>query len=160
MRFIATLDHNSTAGDFHGNLVLEFKVGSDFSGSTWSPAYIKQTFQAHKSEAAVSLSFTAGGEGPAFEYNLYAGFSFSDPRIPTPQYPLLNLPVTMPGGFVPGTPGMRGGPWDYSSGDVELSRGDGLRPVGTVNFSFSLPVEFDGTSAKGVGKWSLKYSIN
>jgi len=160
MKFEATLNPNATAGNFFGDLRLSFNANNDNSQGQWTPAQVRQTFTVPGS-AEVSVLFSVGREGAANEFNLYASIGFSDPRVPLPQYTFPNAnPVTLPGAFVPGTAGMRGGPWEYSSGDVPLFANNGAKQVGTIHFSFSLPVQFNGTEGNGNGMWSLKYTLN
>src|ERR1700733_2505746 len=155
MKFEATLDPGSTAGNARGQLLLSFNANGDYLDSRWNPAYLKQTFTIPGSMAQVSLSFTVGQEG-VNEFNLYAGMNFSDPRIQSPQFQS-NFPITLAGQFIPKQPGKLS--WADSTGDVVLTDGNARR-VGTINISFSLLVEFDGTSGTGAGTWSVKYNID
>lgn len=153
----STLNTNSVAGDFHGTLNLYFSStnSSDYSGGNWVPAYFSTTYTDSVSGAQIFLTFNVGPE-TSHELNLYPAFNFSDPRISNPQFSV-PWPIFSPGYFVVGqsnTDNMA-----YSSGVVPLSDNSGGPPIGTLEFSYSLPVTFNGTTGSAVGSWALTYTI-
>ena len=167
-QFSATLDTNSTPGNFYGALYLSFSStnASDCYFNTlytppklqWTAAYLLPSYTAPGSSAQIALSFTVAGEGPN-QLNLYAGLtSLYDPQIGSgsAMVPALG-PFLSAGSFVVGQPGNNnkhspnGGPQMYfDPNDNELV---------TYDFGYSLPVDWDGTSGGGVGSWWVTYTI-
>src|SRR5882757_4979672 len=115
-QFSATLDTNSTPGNFYGSLYLTFSStnASDFYYNTlytppklqWNAAYLQPTFTAPGSDAQIALTFTVAGEGPN-QLNLYAGLtSIYDPQIASGSSLMPPLgPFLSPGSFVVGQSG-------------------------------------------------------
>jgi hypothetical protein len=152
------MDSSSTPGNFSGELYLSFSSlnGGDYSAGNWSEAQILPIYTV--GGAQIFLSFTVGPESPG-ELNLYTGVNFSDDRIGSPEFSLPNAnPIISPGDFIVGHP--RVDDMNYSSGNVPLFDVLGLPSIGTLDFTYSLPVDFDGTSGSAAGSWSLTYTIN
>ncbi|HEY5298972.1 MAG TPA: hypothetical protein VIK59_13785 [Verrucomicrobiae bacterium] len=156
-----TLDPNSTPGNFSGALDLSFDSSDSsagLAGNYWGEAFATPSYTV--GGAQIFFSLTIGQEG-ANEMNLYTGVSFLDPRILDPDYTLPGAyPIFSGGSFIVGQ--SKDLEYSYSSGNLVLLGYTGMypMPIGTLDFSFSLPVVFDGTSGSGSGSWSLTYTIN
>jgi hypothetical protein len=154
-----TLNPNSAPGNFSGALDLSFDSSDSsagLNGNYWSEAFTMPSYTV--GGAQIFLSFVIGQEG-ANEMNLYTQVSFYDPRIADPEYSLFNTGIFSGSSFFIGQP--RDGGYSYNSGNVLLF--DNILnqpPIGTLDFSFLLPVDFDGTSGSGSGSWSLTYTVN
>jgi len=173
--FYSTLNPGSTPGNFSGELHLSFSTANSLDYG-YNSTYGKNIFRLSSSvsptytdpslAASVYLSFVIGIDGPPENNYLICNFpSFYDASIGQ-KIGFGNLTSFSDGpqnyssltyNLQPGAPSQTA--IAYTTGNQFYSLNDGLHPpTDTMNFSYSLLVDFDGTTATGSGVWSLTYT--
>ena len=173
--FYSTLNPASTPGNFSGELQLFFSSANsqDYGYNSLYgkdlfhlSAYLSPTHTTASQTANVGLSFVIGPLGNPANDCLICNFpTFFDASIgKTIGYNNLVSPLpsqqtisSLTGTLQAGQPSQNS--ISYTTGDILYSLNDGIHPpVDTMNFSYSLLVNFDGTDASGTGYWSLTYT--
>jgi len=175
--FYSTLNPNSTPGNFYGGLYLSFSStnSNDYGYNSFLgrnlftlSAYLSPNYAAFGQDASVSLSFVIGPDGsPANDYLICNFPLFYDSRIGKSvgygnlvgiNTPPLQSYSSLTWDLQSGQPSQN--IITYTTGNMLYDLYDGIHPpIDTLSFSYSLPVDFDGTSASAVGSWSLNYTV-
>jgi hypothetical protein len=156
-QIVATLGAGSTPGDLSGTLSLSFNSRNrvNYNDGTWGSVQAQPVYSVPG--AAISLDFSAFSEDPN-GLTFLASFDFSDARIGSPSFTFSLWPAFSSGVFVPGQSTVQD--LTFNSGNTPLYDYDNIGPaIGTIDFSYTLPVNFNGTTGHGVGTWSLTYTV-
>jgi hypothetical protein len=157
-QIVTTLGAGSTAGDLSGTLSLSFnsRARVNYNDGTWASVQTQPVYSVPG--ASISLDFSAFSEDP-YGLTFLASFDFSDARIGSPSFTFSLWPAFSSGVFTPGHSTVQD--LTFDSGSTALYDSDNIGPaIGTIDFSYTLPVNFNGTIGHGVGTWSLTYTVD
>jgi len=157
-KIVATLGAGSTAGDVSGTLSLSLnsKNSASYHAGIWTSTQTQPVYTVPG--ASISLDFSSFSEDPN-SLTFLASFDFSDSRIGSPSFTFSLCPAFSSGVFTPGHSTVQD--LTFDSGSTALYDSDNIGPaIGTIDFSYTLPVNFNGTVGHGVGTWSLTYTVD